>query len=115
MKDEVVITSALTGVPTNPEQHPVPVTQEQMAQFAREAYDAGASVMHVDFRAQESGRGHLPSWDPQVALEIADAIRVACPGVMLNFTPGTIGRDQQGPWTASVPGARRSPPATLAA
>ncbi|MFC6979313.1 3-keto-5-aminohexanoate cleavage protein [Microbulbifer taiwanensis] len=80
MSDEVVITCALTGVLTNPEQHPVPVTPQQMAQSAREAYDAGASVMHVHFRAQEQGRGHLPSWDPKVALAIADAIRAACPG-----------------------------------
>ena len=28
---------------------------------------------------------------------MADAIRTACPGVILNFTSGTIGRDQQGP------------------
>ncbi|SHE70950.1 Uncharacterized conserved protein, DUF849 family [Microbulbifer donghaiensis] len=96
MSDEVVITCALTGVLTNPEQHPVPVTPEQMAQSAREAYDAGASVMHVHFRAQEPGKGYLPSWDPQVALAIADAIRAACPDVILNFTTGTIGRDQQG-------------------
>ncbi|WP_323844558.1 3-keto-5-aminohexanoate cleavage protein [Microbulbifer magnicolonia] len=96
MSDEVVITCALTGVLTNPEQHPVPVSPQQMAQSAREAYDAGASVMHVHFRAQEPGRGHLPSWDPQVALAIADAIRAACPDVILNFTTGTIGRDQQG-------------------
>lgn len=96
MTDEVVITCALTGVLTNPEQHPVPVTPEQMAKSAREAWEAGASVMHVHFRAQEPGRGHLPSWDPQVALEIADAIRAACPDVILNFTTGTIGRDQRG-------------------
>ena len=94
--DEVVITCALTGVLTNPAQHPVPVTPEQMAASAREAFDAGASVMHIHFRAQEQGKGHLPSWEPEVALAIAEAIRAACPGVILNFTTGTIGRDQQG-------------------
>ena len=97
MSDEVVITCALTGVLTNPEQHPVPVTPEQMAASAKEAFDAGASVMHIHFRAQEPGLGHLPSWDPQVATQIADAVRAACPGVILNFSTGTIGRDQRGP------------------
>ncbi|MEW5250931.1 BKACE family enzyme [Microbulbifer sp. 2201CG32-9] len=97
MSDEVVITCALTGVLTNPSQHPVPVTATEMAASAREAYDAGASVMHIHFRAQEPGRGHLPSWDPEVATEIAGAVRAACPGVILNFTTGTIGRDQSGP------------------
>lgn len=94
--DEVVITCALTGVLTNPAQHPVPVTPEQMAASAREAFDAGASVMHIHFRAQGAGKGHLPSWDPLVAQAIAEAIRDACPGVILNFTTGTIGRNQQG-------------------
>ena len=70
---KAVVTCALTGVLTNPEKHPVPVTVEQMAASAKEAYDAGASVMHVHFRRQEPGLGHLPSWDPEVAVAICDA------------------------------------------
>ena len=31
MSDKAIITCALTGVLTNPEQHPVPVTPEEMA------------------------------------------------------------------------------------
>ncbi|TQV82422.1 3-keto-5-aminohexanoate cleavage protein [Exilibacterium tricleocarpae] len=96
MSDKVVITCALTGVLTNPEQHPVPVTVEQMAASAREAYDAGAAVMHIHFRRQEPGQGHLPSWEPAVASAISEAIRAACPDVIINYTTGTIGRDQQG-------------------
>ena len=75
---KTVVTCALTGVLTNPAQHPVPVTPEQMAREARAAFDAGASVMHVHFRQQAPGRGHLPSWEPAVAAEIAQAIREAC-------------------------------------
>ena len=97
MSDKVVITCAVTGVLTNPAQHPVPVTPEEMAQASREAYDAGASVIHMHFRQQEPGKGHLMSWDPVVATEIADAVRAACPGVILNFTTGTMDRDQSGP------------------
>ncbi len=97
MSDKAVITCALTGILTDPERYSVPVTPQEMAASAREAYDAGASCMHVHFRQQESGRRHLPSWNPQVALAIADAIRGACPGVILNFSTGTVGRDQQGP------------------
>lgn len=97
MSDKAVVTCSLTGVLTNPEQHPVPVTPEQMAASAKEAYDAGASCMHVHFRQQGPGKGHLMSWDPALAVEISDAIRDACPGVIMNFTSGTIGRDQQGP------------------
>lgn len=94
---KAILTCALTGVLTNPEQHPVPVTPEQMAQEARAAFDAGASVMHVHLRRQEPGQGHLPSWDPEVALTICEAIRAACPGVIINLTTGVIGPDIAGP------------------
>lgn len=96
MSQKAVITCALTGVLTNPKQHPVPVTAKEMAAEAKQAYDAGASCMHVHFRQQKDGVGHLPSWEPEVALEISEAIRAACPGVIMNFTTGTIGRDQKG-------------------
>ncbi len=97
MSDKAVVTCSITGVLTDPKQHPVPVTAAEMAASAREAFDAGASCMHIHFRQQEDGKGHLPSWQPSVAMEIADSIRKACPDVILNFTTGTIGRDQQGP------------------
>jgi uncharacterized protein (DUF849 family) len=94
---KVVVTCALTGVLTDPAQHHVPVTPEQMAREARAAYDAGASVVHVHFRQQAPGRGHLPCWDPAVALEIAQAIRAACPGVVFNQSTGVVGPDISGP------------------
>lgn len=96
-QDKAVITCALTGVLTNPAQHPVPVTPEQMASSAKEAFDAGASVMHVHFRMQEDGLGHLPSWEPEVCAEIVDAIRAACPGVIINQSTGVMGDDIDGP------------------
>jgi uncharacterized protein (DUF849 family) len=68
-----------------------------MAQEARAAFDAGATVMHVHFRQQAPGKGHLPSWEPQVALEIAQAIREACPGVIFNQSTGVVGPDISGP------------------
>jgi uncharacterized protein (DUF849 family) len=95
--NKAVITCALTGVLTDPRQHPVPVTPEEMAREARAAYEAGAAVMHVHFRQQGAGKGHLPSWEPQVAIAIMAAIREACPGVILNQSTGTIGPDIAGP------------------
>jgi uncharacterized protein (DUF849 family) len=94
---KAVVTCALTGVLTDPAQHHVPVTPEEMAREARAAYDAGASVMHVHFRQQEPGKGHLPSWDPAVASEIAQAIRESCPGVIFNQSTGVVGPDIAGP------------------
>ena len=53
--DKAILTCALTGVLTNPKQHPVPVTPAQMAAEARDAFNAGASIMHVHLRMQEAG------------------------------------------------------------
>ncbi len=68
-----------------------------MAREARAACDAGASVVHVHFRQQAPGKGHLPTWDPVVALEIAQAIRESCPGVIFNQSTGVVGPDIAGP------------------
>jgi uncharacterized protein (DUF849 family) len=97
MSDKAILTCALTGVLTNPKQHPVPVTPAQMAAEARAAFNAGASIMHVHLRMQNDGFGHLPSWDPDVAEAVCKAIRQACPGVIINLTTGVVGKDVSGP------------------
>ena len=94
---KAIVTCALTGVLTDPAQHQVPVTPEEMAREARAAFDAGASIMHVHFRQQGPGKGHLPSWEPAVASEIAQAIRESCPGVIFNQSTGIVGPDIAGP------------------
>jgi len=73
------------------------VTPAQMAAEARDAFNAGAAIMHVHVRRQEEGQGHLPSWDPDVAERVVSAIRDACPGVIINLTTGVIGNDVAGP------------------
>jgi len=96
-QDKVVITCALTGVLTDPNRFPVPVTPEQMAAAAKEAYDAGATVMHTHVRNQEPGMGYLPSWEPDDAQAVCDAIRAACPGVVINLSTGVMGPEIEGP------------------
>ncbi|RUP33242.1 MAG: 3-keto-5-aminohexanoate cleavage protein [Curvibacter sp.] len=95
--DKAIITCSITGVLTDPGQHHVPVTPAELAAEARRAYDAGASVVHVHFRQQSPGKGHLPSWDPAVALACTEAMREACPGLIINQTTGVVGPDYQGP------------------
>ncbi len=83
---------------TNPQQHPVPVTPAQMAAEARDAFNAGASIMHVHLRMQEDrlrphaelgpgrgrGRGATPSAQPARAS-------------IINLTTGVVGKDISGP------------------
>ncbi len=94
---KVVVTCALTGVLTDPNVHQVPVTPEQMADHAQQAYNAGASIVHLHFRDQRPGMGRLPSWDPAVAKAIGDAIRARCPDLVQNFSTGIFGSDISGP------------------
>jgi 3-keto-5-aminohexanoate cleavage enzyme len=95
--EKAIVTCAVTGVLTNPQVHPVPVTVDQMAASAGEAFDAGASVLHLHFRMQQAGMGHLPSWEPDVAAAITDAVRERCPGVVINMSTGVIGHEISGP------------------
>ncbi len=92
-----IITCALTGVLTDPTRHHVPVTPEEMADEAERAWNAGATIVHLHFRNQTVGLGHLPSWEPGVAGAIADAIRDRCPELLLNFSTGIMGDDISGP------------------
>ena len=89
----VILTCALTGVLTDPEQHRVPVTPEEMARAAREAYDAGAAIVHCHFRRQEPKMGRFPTWDPDICQRICQAIRDACPDIIINMSTGAVGPD----------------------
>jgi uncharacterized protein (DUF849 family) len=83
-----VITCALTGVLANRNQCPwVPYTPVEIAEEAKRAYDAGATVVHIHARDPESGG---PSYDPDVYAAIAREIRKRCP-VILNFSTGAVG------------------------
>jgi len=95
--DKAIITCAVTGVLTDPDRFPVPVSVEEMAASAKEAYDAGASVMHLHFRNQTPGLGRFPSWEPDVAQAVTEAVREACPNVIINMSTGVIDLDQSAP------------------
>jgi len=87
-EDKVVITCALTGVLANRDQCPwVPYTAEEIADEAKRAYDAGASVVHIHAREPETGG---PSHSAEVYAAIAEETRKRCP-IILNFSTGSIG------------------------
>jgi len=95
--NRAVITCAITGVLTDPSQHPVPVRPEELAKEARRARDAGASIIHIHFRRQEPGMGRFPTWDPAIAKACCDAILAECPDLLLNLSTGVVGDDLSGP------------------
>lgn len=95
--DKVILTCAITGVLTDPKFHRVPVTAEEMADAAEEAYNAGAAVVHCHFRGQQPGQGAKPTWDVAVVSGICGAIRRRVPKIILNMSTGVVGPDISGP------------------
>lgn len=83
--NDAIITAALTGgFGTKKEIPNLPVTPEEIAESAREAYDAGAAVVHVHLR-DDKGRATA---DLDVARRTLVAIREQCPEVIINLSTG---------------------------
>jgi uncharacterized protein (DUF849 family) len=108
---KVVVTVAVNGVLTDPKKFKIPVTAEEVGISTEGAYRAGASVVHVHFRDQRPGMGHLPSWDPEVARAVGYCIKRRCPDIIINMTTGTIGSD--GPLGGAPLGPTAGPIACL--
>jgi len=96
-EQKVVITCALTGVLTDPQVHSVPVTPEQMAAQAEQAFNTGATVVHCHFRNQMPGKGHLPTWEIETVGRIIAAIKEKVPSIIINMSTGIPGPDISGP------------------
>ena len=86
-KDKVVISCALTGVIANRNQCPhIPYTPEEIAEEAKRAHDAGASVVHIHAREEDGA----PSLRVEVFQKIYDEVKKRTP-VLINFSTGAIG------------------------
>ena len=97
LQDKVVVTCALTGVLTDPNKFNVPVTPEEMAEATNQAYDAGASIVHVHFRSQKEGLGAWPTWDLKEVGDILSAIQERVPQIIINMSTGMPGSDISAP------------------
>lgn len=89
-RDKVIITCAVTGNLTAPEQTPhLPITPEQIADACLGAADAGAAVVHIHVRDPLTGR---PSMLLDHYVEVVQRIRARNPELILNITTGPGGR-----------------------
>jgi uncharacterized protein (DUF849 family) len=90
MRRKYMLTCAVTGNITTPEQTPhLPITPEQIANAAIEAAKAGAAVAHIHVRDPETGR---PSMEIPLYREVIDRIRSSGTDVVINLTTGPGGR-----------------------
>jgi 3-keto-5-aminohexanoate cleavage enzyme len=92
----VVIAVAITGsVPRKKDNPGLPITPAEQIESTQEAYEAGASLVHIHVRNDDE----TPSSDPARFAEVQQGIVKHCPGMIVQFSTGGRGRD---------PGARGS-------
>jgi uncharacterized protein (DUF849 family) len=87
---KTIITCAITGNLTRPDQHPgLPITPEQIAQSSLGAAAEGASIVHIHVRDPNTGR---PSMDVALYREAMERIRERNSELIINLTTGLGGR-----------------------
>lgn len=88
MAKKLVITAALTGVLANRSQCPyIPYTPVEIAEEAKRATDAGASILHIHARKPDG----LPAYDIETYRQIGEEVRKRVPNAILNYSTGAIG------------------------
>jgi uncharacterized protein (DUF849 family) len=97
MSDKAILTCALTGVLTDPAKFNLPVTPDEMADAAEQAWNEGATIVHCHFRDQRPGMGWMPTWDLEPVGKILTAIKERVPGIIINMSTGVGGPDISAP------------------
>ena len=86
MRDEVILTCAVTGAGDTPGRSPhVPVTPEEIAESALAAREAGAAVVHIHVRDPETGKA---AREHELYAEVVERVRSAGSDVIINLTAG---------------------------
>lgn len=91
MSQPVIITVAITGaLPRKKDNPAVPVTPSEQVESTHQAFEAGASLVHVHVRNPDES----PGSDPERFARVQEGVRRHCPGMIVQFSTGGRGRDQ---------------------
>jgi 3-keto-5-aminohexanoate cleavage enzyme len=91
MTTPVIITVAITGaLPRKKDNPAVPVTPAEQIESTQEAFEAGASLVHIHVRNSDES----PSSDRALYAAVQEGVRKHCPGMIVQFSTGGRGRDQ---------------------
>jgi 3-keto-5-aminohexanoate cleavage enzyme len=86
----IIIAVAITGsVPRKKDNPAVPVTPAEQIESTHEAFEAGASLVHIHVRNPDESS----SSDPTLFAEVQEGVRKHCPGMIIQFSTGGRGRD----------------------
>jgi uncharacterized protein (DUF849 family) len=91
MSEPCIITVAITGSVPRKENNPaVPITVSEQVESTHEAFEAGASLVHVHVRMDDQ----TPTSDPERFARFKEGIRKHCPDMIIQFSTG--GRSGKG-------------------
>ncbi|WP_420419710.1 3-keto-5-aminohexanoate cleavage protein [Pacificispira sp.] len=86
-----IITVAITGsVPKKEDNPAVPISVAEQIESTQEAFEAGATLVHVHMRNEED---QSVSSDPAKFDAYLKGVRKHCPGMIVQFSTGGRGRD----------------------
>ncbi len=86
----VVIAVAITGsVPRKKDNPAVPVLPPEQVESTHEAFEAGASLVHIHVRNDDES----PGSDPARFAEVQAGVVKHCPGMIVQFSTGGRGRE----------------------
>ncbi len=90
MTTPVIIAVAITGsLPQKKDNPAVPITLPEQIESTQEAFEAGATIVHVHVR-DEQGKS---SSDPEKFLAFKEGVNKHCPGMIVQFSTGGRGRE----------------------
>ena len=91
MTTPCIVTVAITGsIPMKKDTPAIPVTPDEQIESTHEAFEAGAALVHVHVRNEDQ----TPGSDPAKFALVQEGIRKHCPGMIVQFSTGGRGRDQ---------------------
>ena len=91
MSEPCIITVAITGSVPRKENNPaVPITVSEQVESTHEAFEAGASLVHVHVRMDDG----TPTSDPDRFAAFKEGLRKHCPDMIIQFSTG--GRSGKG-------------------
>src|ERR1700744_2175017 len=91
MPRPIVIAVAITGsVPRKKDNPALPVTPAEQTESTHQAFEAGATLVHIHVRNPDESS----SSDPALFAQVMEGVRRHCPGMIVQFSTGGRGRDQ---------------------
>jgi len=85
MPNPCIVTVAITGsLPGKKDNPAVPISVAEQIESTHEAFEAGATLVHIHVRSDDGS----PSSDPARFAEVLDGIRHHCPGMITQISTG---------------------------